>query len=114
MLSCGFPATFLLSPGSRGGLAYQPHPSLCCGLNSVELCDAEGKPALQSCTQSRRGACKVCRALNEKMRFQCGQGELAGSGGEGGFVFQQEEVFTYVREGNVSGEPGTQSGSARV
>lgn len=65
-------------------------------------------------TQSRRQACKVCRAPNERMRFQCGQGELAGHEGVGGFVFQQKEVSTYVREGNVNGELGTELGSARV
>lgn len=48
------------------------------------------------------------------MQFQCGQGELAGNEGVGSFVFQQKEVSTCVREGNVNGELGTEPGSARV
>jgi len=52
MLSCGFPATFLLLPGSREGLVYQPS----CGLNSIELHNGEEKPALQpSHSEQERG-----------------------------------------------------------
>lgn len=92
------PSRSLISPGRRGGPAYQPYTSL---LVAWTLLSYEAEKRACPLVFARRAAeaCKMCRTL--KMWFQYGQGELAGDKDEGGFMFQQNEVFPMSGRGRA-------------
>lgn len=105
------PSHILLSPGRRGGPAYQPYSSLLVAWTLLSY-EAEKRACSLVFAPRAAEACKMCRALNQRMWFQYGQGELLGGRDEEDFMFQQNEVFPMSRK--VSGEPGTEPGSATV